>query len=239
MENVTKIALSRAVGLQREMAIVANNVANMNTTGFKGEAPLFTEFLVEPRKDESYSMVQDKATVRDLSNGPITNTGNTLDVALEGNGYFALDTLNGPRYTRAGNFTLDSTGTLVNAGGLPVLDTNGNRINLPARTKDITIGEDGTIATETGPVARIQVVRFDVPQKLIPVGNTLYATDEKPIADEATTVRQGALEGSNVQGVVEMTKMIDVARSYETVQKILQAEHERLRNAYAKLSRLS
>lgn len=239
MENVTKIALSRAMTLQRQMDMVANNVANLNTTGFKGEQPVFTEFLIEPRKDESYSMVQDKASVRNLAQGTMQQTGGTFDVALMGDGYFALDTLQGVRYTRAGNFTLNDQRTLVNVSGLPVLDDSGNTIQLPAGARDITITSDGTIFANQAQVGKLRVVTFTEPQKLQPIGNSLYQTDELAKADTATTVQQGYLENSNVQGVTEMNRMIEVARQYESVQNIMKSEHDRLRNAYSKLSKIS
>lgn len=239
MENVTKIALSRAMALQRQMDMVANNVANLNTTGFKGEQPVFTEFLIEPRKDESYSMVQDKASVRNLAQGAMQQTGGTFDVALLGDGYFALDTLQGVRYTRAGNFTLNNDRTLVNVAGLPVLDDSGNTIQFPAGARDITITSDGTIFANQAQVGKLRVVTFTEPQKLQPIGNSLYQTDELAKADTTTTVQQGYLENSNVQGVTEMNRMIEVARQYESVQNIMKSEHDRLRNAYSKLSKIS
>lgn len=239
MENVTKIALSRAMTLQRQMDMVANNVANLNTTGFKGEQPVFSEFLIEPRKDESYSMVQDKASVRNLAQGAMQQTGGTFDVALLGDGYFALDTLQGVRYTRAGNFTLNNDRTLVNVAGLPVLDDSGNTIQFPAGARDITITSDGTIFANQAQVGKLRVVTFTERQKLQPIGNSLYQTDELAKPDTATIVQQGYLENSNVQGVIEMNRMIEVARQYESVQNIMKSEHDRLRNAYSKLSKIS
>lgn len=239
MENVSLIALSRAATLERQMAIVANNVANVSTTGFQSESPLFTEYLMKPSKDEQYSMVQDQGTLRNLAPGAVTQTGNPLDLALEGNGYFEVDTLDGPRYTRAGNFTMNPDRELVTLSGLPIRDETGNKITIPANTSEITINTDGSIFTEKGPVGKIGLFSFKNEQKLKPVGNSLLMADSKPTVSEETTVRQGYLEQSNVQSVVEMTNMIDISRQYESVQKMLQAENDRLRNAYSKLSKLT
>jgi len=239
MENTTLIALSRATALERKMQVVANNVANMSTTGFKSESPLFVEMVEHPQEDERYSMVMDQSTLRDTSNGPINLTGNPLDVALEGDGYFVLDTLNGPRYTRAGNFTMNDQRELVNVNGLPVLDDNNSRITIPPNTTDIRISPQGDVSTEQGVVGRLQVVKFDREQFMNQLGNGLYQTNEKPQAAEETVVRQGFLEGSNVNSVMEMTDMISVNRQYQSIQNMLQSQHEMLRNAYTKLSRLS
>lgn len=239
MENTSLIALSRATALERQMQVVANNVANMNTTGFKAEAPLFIEMVEQPQQNERYSMVLDLATLRDTSNGPIGQTGNPLDVALEGDGYFIVDTVDGPRYTRAGNFALNEARELVNSAGLPVLDDGGATITIPPNVADIRIDPQGNISTETGPVGRLGIVRFEREQFMNQLGNGLYQTNEQPLPVEQTLVRQGFLEGSNVNSIMEMTNMIEVNRQYQSVQRLLQGEHERLRNAYQKLSRLS
>lgn len=239
MENATLIAASRAVALERQMSVIANNVANMDTNGFKSGKPLFIEQLNKMSDTEKYSMVENRGILRDLSSGPVSQTGNPLDLALEGDGYFTVDTLNGPRYTRAGNFSLNDQRELTNANGLPVLDENGSRLSIPANARDINISDDGMVTTELGQVGRIGVVRFEREQFMTELGNSLYSTDENPIAEPATKIRQGFLEGSNVQAVREMTDMIEVNRQYQNIQKILSNEHDRLRNAYSKLSKLS
>lgn len=239
MENTSIIALTRATTLERQMDIVANNVANMNTTGFKSEQPLFIEYVNKPDQNEKYSMVQDYSTLRDLAPGPITMTGNPLDVALEGDGYFTVDTIDGPRYTRGGNFSLDSSRQLVNAAGLPILDDTGNVITIPVNARDIRISPQGNISTEAGPLGKIGVVRFENQQFMTQLGSGLYQTNEKPIEAEDTKVQQGFLEGSNVNSVAEMTTMIDVNRQYQIIQNLLKTEHDRLRNAYSKLTKLS
>lgn len=239
MENTSLIALSRAITLQRQMELVANNVANMNTTGFKAEQPLFIEYVNKPQRDEKYSMVQDYATLRDLAAGPITQTGNPLDAALEGDGYFTLDTIDGPRYTRNGNFTMNAERQLVNSQGLPVLDDSGNPLTIPQNATDITITPDGIVMGDAQQVGRLGIATFRNEQFMTQMGNGLYQTDEKPVQSENTVVRQGFLEGSNVQSIVEMTTMVDVNRQYQNIQNLLKTEHDRLRNAYSKLAKLA
>ena len=239
MENTSLITLSRAAALQRQMQVVANNIANMNTTGFKGESPLFIEYVEHPQKDETYSMVQDYATLRDTTSGAISQTGNPLDLALEGDAYFAVSTLDGVRYTRSGNFSMNDQRELVNASGLPVMDDTGNVMTIPASAEDIRINPQGIVSTNLGTVGQIQLATFKDEQKMIQLGSGLYQTDEKPTNSETTLVRQGFLEKSNVNSIQEMTNMIEINRQYQSVQNILRSEHERLRNAYTKLSRLS
>ena len=239
MENTSIIALSRATTLQRQMELIANNVANMSTTGFKSEQPLFIEFVNKPVEDEKYSMVQDYSTLRDLAPGPITQTGNPLDIALEGNGYIALDTLHGTRYTRNGNLSLDSERQLVSAGGLPVLDDGGNPITIPQNAREIRITPQGDVYGDAVQVGRINIVSFKNEQFMTQLGGGLYHTDEAPAAAEDTIVRQGFLEGSNVHSISEMNNMIDVNRQYQNIQNLMKTEHDRLRNAYSKLAKLA
>jgi len=239
MENTSIIALSRAITLQRQMELVANNVANMNTTGFKSEQPLFIEYVNRPQRDEKYSMVQDYSTLRDLAAGPITQTGNPLDVALEGDGYLTVDTIDGPRYTRNGNLTLNSERQLVNSQGLPVLDDSGNPLTIPQNTSDITINPDGTVLGGNIQLGKLGIATFKNEQFMTQMGNGLYQTDEKPTQSEKTVVRQGFLENSNVQSIVEMTTMVDVNRQYQNIQNLMKTEHDRLRNAYSKLAKLA
>lgn len=239
MESTSVIALSRANALQRQMDIVANNVANMSTTGFKSEQPLFIEYVTRPSPGEKYSMVQDYSTLRDLSAGPLTSTGNPLDVAIEGDGYFTVDTADGHRYTRDGNFSMNDQRELVTSGGLPVLDDTGNTISIPVNARDIRITAEGNIFSETAQIGKIGVVKFDNQQFMTQLGNGLYQTDQKPQADDEARIRQGFLEGSNVRPIVEMTNMIQVNREYQIIQNLLKNEHDMLRNAYSKLSRLA
>lgn len=241
MESPTYIALSRQVTIAREMEIIAHNVANANTTGFKQQRLQFNEFLTKPAQGERYSMVIDRATRRDTSQGGLMPTGNSLDVAVVGQGYFAVDTVNGPRYTRAGNFQLNEQGQIVNGGGLPVMGQGNQPITLPPETEEIRIAGDGSIYTNgspDAPVGRLAVVRFDKEQELLEVGGGLYSTDQRPqpVTGE-TQVQQGVLEQSTVQPVLEMTRMIDTMRAYQQTQKMIDTEHERVRSAIGRLAR--
>lgn len=238
MENSIYVALSRQMALQRQLDVTSNNIANMNTTGYKNQRMLFTEFLEKPGLHEKVSFVQDRAVVRDLSVGGMTQTGNPMDLALTGHGYFTVDTASGPRYTRAGNFRMNDQRQMVDGGGLPVLADNGQPITLPAGTSDVKVSGDGTVSTELGPVGKLNIVTFKNEQLMTEVGAGLYVSDEEPQpAPKDTKVAQGLLEGSNVKPVVEMTQMIEVQRSYMSAQRVIDNEHERIRSMIQKLGR--
>ena len=238
METPSYVALSRQMTLRRQLDVISNNIANMNTTGFKQQRMLFTEFLERPGMHEQVSFVQDRAVVRDLSTGGLTQTGNPLDIALTGHGYFTVDTANGPRYTRSGNFRLNDQRQVVDGGGLPVLADNGQPLTIPEGTREILVSGDGTVATELGPVGRLNVVTFKNEQLMTEVGAGLYVSDEEPQPAPADTrVAQGMLENSNVKPVVEMTTMIEIQRQYQSNQRMIDTEHERIRSAIQKLGR--
>ncbi len=238
MENSLYITLSRQEALRRQMEVISNNVANMNTTGFKSQRMLFLEYLERPnREGDRMSFVQDYGLLRNTEAGPLSITKNPLDLALRGDGYFTVETLSGPRYTRGGAFQLNANREIVDRAGLPVLGENNQRLTIPDGTNQIDIQGDGTVKTEQGVVGKLKVVNFADEQKLMELGGGLYSTDQDEIRIEQPQVTQGALESSNVQSVVEMTQMIDVIRTYQNVQKMIDTEHERIRTAIRQLAR--
>ncbi|HEV7369201.1 flagellar basal-body rod protein FlgF [Arenibaculum sp.] len=243
MENPIYIALSRQDALRRQMDVTANNVANLNTPGYKQQRMMFVEFLTPAgsgpgQQSKPLSMVKDMAVLRNLEDGPVSRTDNPLDVALDGRGYFVVETVDGPRYTRAGRFQLDPDRRLVDVNGLPVLDDGDRPIQIPQGAADIRIAGDGSISTEQGPLGRIKVVNFEREQFMTELGGGLYTTEEPEVAAEGTKLVQGAIEGSNVQGIVEMTQMTEVLRQYQSNQRLIEAEHERQRNAIGRLTRV-
>ena len=150
MENAQLISLSRQVALQRQMDVVANNMANINTTGFKAEDLLFEPYKMPVAADNDFAgdqtlaYTEDWATIHNMTNGPMDQTGNPLDVALMGSGFLTVSTPNGDRYTRAGSLAINTQGTLVDLAGNPVLSTSGP-VQFDAADTDITISKDGTI----------------------------------------------------------------------------------------------
>lgn len=245
MENATYIALSSQMAIQRQMDVVANNLANASTPAFKGEEMLFSQYLVRPAGQRSpIAFVQDAGTVRDLREGPITQTGNPLDLAISGQGYFAVQTPLGIRYTRNGHFQLDSQGQIVTSQGYPVLTNSGQPLVVPANTHGIAVATDGTVSVgqdgsgEQSTLGQLQLVDFPAPQAVTPAANGLWVTDQAPQPATAT-VQQGMLEESNVQPVVELTRMLSVARESGTVKTFLDEEDQRRGNAIDKLSQVS
>ncbi len=239
MENSLYITLSRQEALRRQLDVVSNNIANMNTTGFKSQRMLFLEYMERPdRQGDRMSFVQDFGLQRNVDAGPITVTNNELDVALRSDGYFAVETLTGNRYTRGGAFQLNTDREIVDRSGLPVLDTNNQRIVIPANATQIHIAGNGAVSTEQGQLGQMKVVTFANEQRMMELGGGLYEANQEEIAVEQPQITQGAVEGSNVQSVVEMTQMIDVLRTYQSVQKMIDTEHERIRGAIGKLARV-
>ncbi|MBF0560797.1 MAG: flagellar basal-body rod protein FlgF [Alphaproteobacteria bacterium] len=244
MDNTSYIGLSRQSVLMRQLDIVANNIANTNTAGFKGEEPLFIEHVFKtPSADRPFldkiSFVRDLGVIRDASTGPLTNTGNTLDVALSNEGYFAVDTDSGAQYTRGGHLRLDETGQLVTTDGHPVLSTNDQPFFFAPNESQITIARDGTVSTETGQLGKLRVVKFANEQALQKQPGGLYTTDQQPEDVASPDVLQGMLEGSNVQPIVEITKLIQIQRSYEGINKIMDNESQRHQKAVDVLSRVA
>ncbi|MGF1591688.1 MAG: flagellar basal-body rod protein FlgF [Kiloniellaceae bacterium] len=236
MENAGYIALSRQMVLRREMDVLANNMANLNTPAYKGQSMLFVEYLETTGSGEKMSFVQDVALVRNLTEGQMTATGNSLDLAISGDAYFEVETPVGPRYTRNGVFQLNGDGELVTSSGQRVLGEGGTAIALPPNSADVTITGDGTVSTDQGPAGRLRLVRFEDQQAMVKLADGLYDADgQDPLPPEGAEVVQGMIEGSNVQGIIELTRMIETVRSYSNTGRLVNDEHERLRRAIQSL----
>lgn len=238
MENSLYVGLSRQVVLDRAMTMVANNVANVNTAGYRAQNPLFEEFLNKERFDKNdLSMVYDRGQYDTTTPGPIQLTGNPLDVALQGPGFIQVSTPNGEtQYTRAGNFTTNNSGELMTASGFAVAGPGGNSILIPTGAKEISISGQGEITADGNVVGRIGVVEFDNLQSLRPEGNGLYSSKDPGVPATETIMKQGALEGSNVNAIQETTRMIEIMRTYQATMRMIQNEQERQVGAIQKLA---
>jgi flagellar basal-body rod protein FlgF len=243
MESPSLVLLSNQEALQRAIDIVANNVANSSTTGFKREGIEFDTLLTQPAPGESIDFVIDRATYRDASTGPINPTGNPLDLAIQGAGYFPIQTPQGTRYTRAGAFQLNTDGQIVTLSGDPLLGDGDQPITVPSTTTEINISADGFVSARVdngvglSQLGKVNVVQFDNEQALQPTGNGLYATDQTPAPADQSGIVQGALEQSNVQPVTEITQMIQIMRSYEQTVNLIGQENARIDDALTKLSK--
>ncbi|CAN7233567.1 flagellar basal-body rod protein FlgF [Phenylobacterium sp. LjRoot219] len=244
MENALYVALSRQMVLRRQMDIVANNIANADTAGFKVEsliektdpaAPAVTMGGPQPVK-----FVSADGVARDFGQGALRRTDAPLDLALEGKGFFQVSGADGPRYTRDGRFTLDETGRLVTQGGLAVLGDGGGEITLDPAEGQLSVGEDGTLTQGTTRVGKLGLVTFGTLATLEKAGDNLYrnTSNQQPQAAEGARVRQGMLEGSNVQPIVEMTRMIEVSRAYESMARIMDSTAELSKTAVQRMGRV-
>ncbi len=216
------------MALRHQMDVVANNIANLQTPGYKGETLKFEEFiqpaaesenLTRPTEDVSY--VLDARVIRSFVSGDMRQTGNPLDVAINGTGWFAIETPNGERYTRAGNFTLNQEGTLVTAEGHPVLGESGTITFTPQET-GIGIATDGTISTNAGEKGKLRVVEFDDERLLLKEGSNMFSAPAPGLDIVTPHVAQGFVENSNVNAVSEMARMIEVSRSYISTSRALE-----------------
>lgn len=241
MENTLLIGLSRQVALARELDVIANNMANVNTNGFKARSSRFEEYLepdasIEtfPWPDRTLSYVIDGGTPIDLTDGAAEPTGNPLDVAIRGDGFFVVETPAGERYTRNGAFQVDGQGRLVTSDGFPVLG-DGGPIQLEPGDTGVVIGSDGTISTAAGERGRIALVRFEQPGLLSNLGANLFAPLEPAQnalpAGTAARVEQGFVERSNVQAVYEMTRLMEVSRAYTRIASTLSSLSDLQRTA--------
>lgn len=246
MENPIYLGLSRQVALRAHMDLLANNIANMSTPGYRAQNMVFTEFIEKPqgkhdslKRQDPLSFVLDYGHYQVNEEGPMQFTGNPLDVALNGPGYFGVQKQGEDEtyYTRAGNFQINVNGELVTGRGDLVLGDGGAPIVIPEDAGKIKITEDGSLTSAEGEIGKLMVVEFTDLQALEARGDGLYQTEEEGVPAEKTRAIQGMVEGSNVKPVLEMTRMIDVLRSYQQTQRLLQSEHERQRSMIQRLSR--
>src|ERR1700686_3432246 len=249
MENTLLVGLSRQMVLERQMDVVANNVANVNTNGFKADKSLFQEYLksgaheanfVGP--DRSISYVLDNGTFKDLSAGPTEQTKNPLDVAIDGGGFLVVQTPGGERYTRDGGLSINNQGQLVTASGQPGAGHSGPIVFQPT-DHDISIAPDGNVTVQEG-INRIdsgrgkrRLVSFRHAQRLLKEGSNLYSAGTAAAQpDTASRVRQGFIEKSNVNSVAEMSRMIEVTRTYTQIATLLQQQSDLHKSAIQQLA---
>jgi flagellar basal-body rod protein FlgF len=242
MENVLLIALSRQMALRRELDVIANNVANVQTNGFKRRTSESREFQMPVASAETFkrgqdrrvSFVVDRGTPLDTSTGKLEPTGNPMDVAISGDAYFVVNTPNGDRYTRNGALMLNAAGTLVTSDGQPVVGEQG-AFTFGNEERDIRIAADGTISSSNGARGRLRLVRFNNPQVLQNAGGNLFMTNVPPEAAPQARLQAGFVERSNVSPVVEISRMIEVTRQYQSVANLIGRNDEIRRTAIQKL----
>ncbi|VIO77282.1 flagellar basal-body rod protein FlgF [Bradyrhizobium ivorense] len=250
MQNTLLVGLSKQVVLERQMDVVANNLANMNTNGYKADRSLFEEYLRSNAHEDNFassdrrvSFVQDRATFHDFAQGPTEETKNPLDVAIDGKAFLVVQTPAGERYTRDGNLQINNRGQLVNATGYQVLGTAGP-ITFQQTDHDVAIAPDGNITVLEGTSrldsirGKLRLVSFAQAQSLLKDGSNLYSAGEgaAPLADTKSVIRQGFIEKSNVNSVTEMSRMIEITRTYTQIASLLQQQSDLHKSAIEKLA---
>ncbi|UFN48666.1 flagellar basal-body rod protein FlgF [Roseomonas sp. OT10] len=243
MDNPGYVALSRLVAQARATAVTAHNMANADTPGFRAARPLFAEHLdrqarvSQPPSGRNVAFAWDRATWREDSPGPVQTTGNPLDLAITGDGFFVVETPRGERYTRAGRFSLGPDGSIVDAEGNALLNPGGQPLRVGAGDTRLTVSGTGVLSSENGEIGRIRVVRFADPQKLTAEGDRVLASSEAPEEMERPAIVQGAVEGSNVRPILEMTRMTNELREFQFVAQFAEREGERLQSAVERILR--
>lgn len=246
MMNSQLVGLSHEVALRRELDVIANNLANMNTTGFKAERVAFEDYLMPTaeastlrRADQDIAYVQDWASYRDLDPGARRPTGNALDIALSPGGYLTVETEQGTRYTRNGALQINERGELATMAGHPVVSIGGIPIIFNVNDSDVTITTSGNVNTSGGARGTLQLVSFPNEQELVRVGNNLYEAPVEAEIDPTVTVTQGVLEASNVQPVREMARLVELQRAYEIQSNMLRQSDQMRSEAIRLLGRLN
>lgn len=234
MGETTLIHLSRLIALERKLDVAAHNVANSDTTGFRARQLSFREYL-KPEKevDETgkterpLSLVDPRFQFSDASQGALQQTGNPLDLAIQGDGYLVVRTLQGDRYTRAGALTIDGSGRIVALSGEPIMGKNGP-LQVPPNDGEVSVAADGTVSTKQAVLGQLRLVRFAHPELLQPAGESLLRADQAPIdlGSGQVVLISGALEKSNVETTREMSRLAEITRSYEMVGRLLKSSQD-------------
>lgn len=237
MDSTGYVTLSRQSGLMREMQVVANNIANAATTGYRQEGLMFSEFVAGKSPASAVSMAQARVHDTSMMPGAISSTGGTFDLAIQGEGFFMVETPSGERLTRAGAFSPNSDGDLVNMNGFRVLDAGGAPIFVPPDARDIRVAEDGTISAGGRALGQVGVFLPTNPLGLVREDGVAFraAGGAEPAPD--ARILQGALENSNVNAIDQVARMVEIQRAYELGQSFLDAEDRRIRDAVKALLR--
>jgi flagellar basal-body rod protein FlgF len=231
MENAGYTTLTRQAGLMREMSVVANNIANAATSGFRQEGLMFSEYVQKTDGGPSLSMALGNIGNTSMMQGSLTKTGGTFDFAIEGDGFFMVETPLGERLTRAGSFSPNAEGDLVNMDGFRVLDSGGAPIFIPPDAHDLTVAQDGTISSNGKPLSQLGLFLPNDSAAMTREDGVLFRADAGAEITEGARIMQGFIEGSNVDAVSQITRMIEVQRAYEMGQGFLDSENERVRSA--------
>lgn len=237
MEAATYVTVSRQSGLMKEMQIIANNIANAATTGYRQEGLIFSEFVDVSQGRSSLSLSRSQIRNTSMAQGTLTQTNGSFDFAIEGEGFFLVETPAGERLTRAGSFSPNPEGDLVTMDGYRVLDAGGAPVFVPGSAANVSVASDGTISADGQPLGQIGLFLPTDPIGMVREDGVMFRADAGTEPAENARILQGFLEGSNVSPISQLARMIQVQRSYEMGQSFLDTEDERIRNAVKTLIR--
>lgn len=237
-------AISGNITAMKRMDIISNNLANANTPGFKKDRMLFESMLngsvtppLVPEGRTADPILQKDNVFIDYAAGPVSQTGNTFDLAIDGDGFFAVTTPDGPAYTRQGNFRLSADGTLVTVDGYPVLGQNGP---LKLSGGKVEIDAKGGVSVDGTAAGAIRLVDFPAPYQMTKTGRALFVPNDPEATPQASKaeLRQGHLEGSNVESISEMVQLIETNRYFEACQRVVRGYDDMAAKAVSELGRL-
>ena len=238
MSASSYVSLTRQSGLMREMHVIANNIANVSTTGFRREGIVFSEYVKALEDTEgSLSLARAHARHTDLTQGALTQTGAAFDFAIEGEGFFQVETPDGPNLTRSGSFTPNQDGELVTVDGARLLDSGGAPIFAPPDARSVVLAADGTLSADGTPIAQIGLFLPENPTDLQNRAGSRFHVEGEIRPVENAVILQGFVENSNVDPISEIARMIEVQHAYQIGQQFLDKEDERIMSVLQALSR--
>jgi flagellar basal-body rod protein FlgF len=242
MDNTSSIILSKLTAQQRAMDVTAGNIANASTPGYRAERMVFTDWLssqqntTAPKGDRTVAFTQDRATYREQAEGTLTQTGNPLDIAISGSGYFTVQTANGTRLSRAGRFSLQADGTIADANGNALLDTNNQPLKVGPEDTNLTVTADGGISSQNGPIGKIAIVTPADQNRMTAEGSRLFNPGGPTTQVVTPKLIQGTVEDSNVQPISELVRMMDTERNFQFATQFVDAEGQRHQTAIDKIA---
>ena len=238
MDTAGYTAITRLSGLKNEMQAIANNIANVSTTGFRKEGLIFSEFISDlGTQEDSLSMAYANVRHTNEAQGPLTQTGGSLDFAIEGNGFFLIETPEGDMLTRNGAFTPNEQGELTTHDGYRVLDNGGAAVFIPPEAKSLAMASDGTLSADGQPLAQIGLYMPTDPTTMGRTNGVRFSAEGGVEPVETPVILQGYVENSNVNAVTEIARMIEVQNAYTLSKKFSDQEDERIRAVISTLGR--
>lgn len=236
MQSGIYVGISSQIALERRLTTIADNIANMNTVGFRGTEVKFDQVMSQTRNDlkADVAFVTQGNDYLSTRNGEMIQTGNSFDFAVKGDGWFAIDTPAGQVMTRDGRFSMSITGELVSTQGYPVLDAGGAPIQLNAAAGEPTVGSDGRIVQNGATVAQLGLFSADASKGFVRYENSgvIFSQAPQPVVNDSSIgVMQGYVEQSNINAISQMTQLIQVNRAFEGISSLMKSTEDSLAQA--------